>query len=481
MLILPLPVKENANFTFIELKHDTVLKISREEIINKTNIANKNSLKGITLTLGIYTENNDYTGSTPYAFKLFFPQMIKESPSTVIEIIPIRSDQKVQCLPFNYHDKNICLFSFTADDIDYKKNVIIYFRNKDDTIINIYSPEETPTSIAMINLDIFIIKMMNEFMGNPKNKINEKYVYLQNIDRFHSYFFVTFSEDNSDSIIEVYSSSQVFGDDITIYPNPSTPQIFATLGEKVNFNFVSTQDILVNIVRVSGKGSFYWDDEKEKDKKYYLLESNNRLCLSASSNSIKKNIVPLKVESKDEKDRFIFYLSYHPMTNVKLLEEGKNIDFHYRAFKTSLYYYIPLKSEQDLNINFNFYDFGLETNETLIYDTKLFNIWATIVSEKEAIKARTEPNYKPKYNGNNIIKGVIDSTYGNIFISQNDIKEIYKDQNEPASILFGIEKLNNIKQEFIPLGFELNTYSNKEFISVPEGIYITNKLSYSRI
>ena len=231
------PVKENANFTFSELKHDTVLKIGREEIINKTNIANKNSLKGITLTLGIYTENNDYTGSTPYAFKLFFPQMIKESPNTVIEIIPIRSDQKVQCLPFNYHDKNICLFSFTADDIDYKKNVIIYFRNKDDTIINIYSPEETPTSIAMINLDIFIIKMMNEFMGNPKNKINEKYVYLQNIDRFHSYFFVTFSEDNSDSIIEVYSSSQVFGDDITIYPNPSTPQIFATLGEKVNFNF----------------------------------------------------------------------------------------------------------------------------------------------------------------------------------------------------------------------------------------------------
>ena len=64
---------------------------------------------------------------------------------------------------------------------------------------------------------------------------------------------------NEPKIIEVLTSTFTTG--TIIKPNPSTPQLFAIpKDKKLNINFETTQDFLINIVDVSGSGYFYWEE-----------------------------------------------------------------------------------------------------------------------------------------------------------------------------------------------------------------------------
>ena len=482
------PKMNKANFIFTPIGHDTVYKINKNEILIKGGLNNKQSLKDLTLTLGIYSEINDNIQSSPYAFKIFLPSKVeKDEYKVAAQIIHIRTDEKVQCLPFKYKNKNICSFVSIFTEKEGNINLVLYPRNFDGSSLNIYGQLVEAEPIERNNITE-ITKIIEQTFENEKYKYKEKnkYIYLEGLERTKPYFFIISAADNSNSVIEVLSSTNTYYNDINLYPNPSTSQIFAIRDYKVNLNFMTTNDLLLNIVCLSGSGQLYWKDEKGKDKKYLLEGYDDRLILTSYTQDQASKLVPLKVESSTSptisKGGFVFYITFNPRNNIDQLKAENFTEFHYRTVKMPLYYYVPIKLNQDWNINFNFYDFGIKNNEILIYDTNLFNIWATIISEKEANKARTEINYKPKFDSNKIIKGIFDSTFGNIFLSKNDINKIYKDTNQTANILFSIEKLENINTEFISLGFELNIYSNLKtsgINSVPEGIYMTDKLSHS--
>ena len=478
------PTKGNAHIQFPPLGIDFVYKISRQDLLDKAGVNKNESLRGKTLTLGIYSETNDSIQSSPYAFKIFMPPIVEPEHQIALEIIHIRSDQKVQCLPFELEDNEfLCMFAVIVDDIDVKRNLVVYPRSTIGSPLEIYGQLTDAESIE-IN-DVWDIL---ELMGKTYNdayKYHGRYIYVENIKKNESYFFIVKTKDSN--IIEVMSSSQVYYENVTIYPNPSTAQIFATQDKDINLNFVTTKDLLLNIVSVAGTSTLFWDDEKGREEKYYLRGFNDRLSLTTYTDDKEKLFAPLQISTKQfinhEKAGFVFYITHYPRSGVDQLRIGRNIEFHYRTLKMPLYYYAPIISIHNYTVNFNFYDIKIKTKEDLVYDTNLFNIWATVITDEEIMKTRTNPGYQPQINPSNMIKGIFDSSFGNIFLSQKDISRINKAApNETINLYFSVEKTNNVKYEFDSLGYEINILTGYEITGekpASEGIYITGKLSQS--
>ena len=66
------------------------------------------------------------------------------------------------------------------------------------------------------------------------------------------------------------------------FPNPTTPQIYALGNNAVLLNFVTTKNLLINIVSVNGIGYFNWkENEGDDSTKCYLNGFNDRLSLSS--------------------------------------------------------------------------------------------------------------------------------------------------------------------------------------------------------
>ena len=264
------PTKNKAHFEFPPIGSDFLYVLNKTKILEKGGYDTNISLRGITLTLGIYSETNDSLQSSPYAFKIFLPPRAHTEVQLPVEIIHIRSDQKVQCLPFEFVDNHyVCLFAVIIDDIDATRNLIIYPRNQDGSTLEIYG-NLTNAELVERNEMGYIINLMMLMYGNDTYKIAERYVYLENMSRENSYFFMLHATDNSESVMEVMTSTQVYYDDVQIYPNPSTVQIFATGNKNVSLNFITTQDLLLNIVSIAGTGGFHWGDEKGAQDIYYL-------------------------------------------------------------------------------------------------------------------------------------------------------------------------------------------------------------------
>ena len=55
-----------------------------------------------------------------------------------MNLIHIRSDQKVQCLPFIYEGINTCIFAVIVDDMDVRSSIVVYPRSQDGSPVTIY-------------------------------------------------------------------------------------------------------------------------------------------------------------------------------------------------------------------------------------------------------------------------------------------------------------------------------------------------------
>ena len=485
------PTKEayGAHFRFLPIGHDFVYKLNKTDILERGGYPKDTSLRGITLTIGIYSETNDSIQSSPYAFKIFLPLIADSASKTAAEIIHIRSNQKVQCLPFEFINNTlVCMFAVIIDDVDKLGNLIVYPKNQEGSKINIYGKLADAEFIERNN-KTEIYKYMFTVYGEEECKVEGRYAYIENLSRNFSYFFMISAEDNSGSVMEVLSSTQVYYDNVQIYPNPSSAQIFATIDKNVSFNFVTTQDLLLNIVSLEGIGGFQWSDLTGEYNKYYLSGYNDRISLTTGTENMETRFAPLEVTSSqfvnnNKVGGFVFYITYYPRSNIDQLKTDRNTEFHYRTLKMPLYYYAQIKRFEDYTINFNFYDFISKDNKNVTYDKELFNIWATVIPETEAIKARTSLNYLPKIDENNKIRGIFDSSFGYIFFSQSEVERIYKndDPTVKPTIYFALEETANAKYNFASIGFEINVYSSFKSIGIgssPEGVYISGRLSQS--
>ena len=172
------------------------------------------------------------------------PPILHKEGQISAEIIHIRSDQKVQCLPFQYDNSYICLFAVT---------------------------------IETNNIEIF--NLMTNTYRNEKFKFDKHYVYFDKIDEKISYFFMIGLQDPN-TVIEVLTSTYNFGNNMKLYPNPSSAQIFAIKDKNISLFFDSKKDFLVNIGTVNGLGKFHWKDKNTLNKAIYLNGYGDRTSLT---------------------------------------------------------------------------------------------------------------------------------------------------------------------------------------------------------
>ena len=285
------------------------------------------------------------------------PPILHKEGQISAEIIHIRSDQKVQCLPFQYDNSYICLFAVFFDKFYFNNSLIVYPRSQNNKPFEAFGQFVDAETIETNNIEIF--NLMTNTYRNEKFKFDKHYVYFDKIDEKISYFFMIGLQDPN-TVIEVLTSTYNFGNNMKLYPNPSSAQIFAIKDKNISLFFDSKKDFLVNIGTVNGLGKFHWKDKNTLNKAIYLNGYGDRTSLTTYTSDENNKLSPLYVESlynlADSKDGFIFYITYYPRNYMDQLKHDRFSEIHYRNVNMPLNYYAPVTYGTSWIVNLNFYE-----------------------------------------------------------------------------------------------------------------------------
>jgi hypothetical protein len=104
------PSIDKNDYKFNCTDHDHVIIVPKKDLIDKcknnsVSLPNPDSIRNLQLTFAVYTKKVDSLYTSVYAFKLFMPPTYvpkdkeNKNEKAAVELIHIRSDQKVQCDP----------------------------------------------------------------------------------------------------------------------------------------------------------------------------------------------------------------------------------------------------------------------------------------------------------------------------------------------------------------------------------------------
>ena len=465
------------------------IKYKEKKILEHLTTSLDGDLRGVTLTLGIYADISDSMESSPYAFKIFLPPLLYKDQKMTAEIIHVRSDQKVQCSPFIWNkNTSICVFAIVFDDMDINSSLVVYPRITNGEISKRYG-EMVPAEKVETNQIIDVISRFIETMEKNSTELNREFEYVKQINKDKSYLLIVQVENSQENtIVDVLTSTYKYGDGMTIFPNPSSAQIFAIGKNKVNLYFTTTQDLVLNIASVNGIGGFTWNDLDRANETVFLNGIGDRVTLTTKGTSNKSPILYIEslTELNDYQYGFIFYATYYPRGNVDPLKPNRINEIHYRTVKMPIKYYAPIDFVQAWTVNFNFYN--IEINPTkqekfITYENSLFDIWGTILDDKQIFSARFSPDMELKLSPDKKIKGVFDLLYGTIFFTPDDVKKIMTPEPKKMPNIYinvspsqGYEHLN-----FRRIGLEVDAHSiSKELGAdvIPEGVYISGRNTF---
>ena len=481
------PSINQSDFIFNKTKHDTVFKITKNELLEKCNKKNEKlpipgSIRYLTLSLAIYSKKVDSLYTSVYAFKLFMPPTYQTNNTyekEAYEIIHIRSDQKVQCDPGDF---KICLFAVIFEEGDLFNDLIVYPRaHNENAEITFFGDLVDSRQIERNNIP-YLTKKIPTMQGKYHSGDNRKYIYIDKIPRNKTFLFCVSTD--IPTIIEVLSSTSK---DYFTVPNPSTPQIFKIPSDKkLYLHFQSSQDYLINIFCVSGEGSFHWEDEP--NKKFHLLEYNDRLTLTSGAKKEENKFSRLIATSseynwyKNDNSGFVFYITYYPRSsehNFDQVKEGRSTEFNYRDIRFPLNFFTPIK-DKDISVSFNFYNFySKEKKLPLKYNDKLFNISGKIITLDDAYYARVDPNYNPAQYGS-VVPGVSDGPLGVLYLNKSSVENFKEEQNKEYALFFRIES-TKLPSDLTGANLEVSVLreqtTSESKLFVPENVYINGKLS----
>ena len=477
------------DFVFKSVGHDTVYKLSKEEIIKK--LAERQltitSIRNLQLTLGIWTDTIDTLYTSVYAFKIFMPPVYTGAyDRRTIEIIHIRSDQKVQCQPSLLDDGKTfsCLFAVIFDDGDIDKRLVVYPRAQLENLQVSFSGSLVEAENIERNDMDFIVNEMKKEHKDFTSK-NSKYLYIEKIDRNYCLLFSVDIDRNS--TIEVLSSIYTYDENQIFVPNPSTPQVFSIGERRILFNFETTKNLLINIVGINGAGVFYWELEEEKNIKYYMDGFEDRLTLTSGVYERSLKLSNLACQSatftgfQPDNAGFVFYISFYPRNsfyNIDQVKVGRSTEINYRQTEFPLNFFARL-TDKDIAISFTFYNYFMEKDKLLEYDGPMFDIWGKVISEADALNARMDGKNMPKKIGS--VAGIFDGAFGTLFLNSTEIDKFGIKEKDNPYLFFSVEMKDQKTFEYNGISMEvsiLREQSEKELdYFAPEYIYLNGKLS----
>ena len=466
---------------------DFVYRLSRAEILDNAGLKQTDSLKGVVLTIGIFSNNTDSLESSPYAFKLFEPPLARENEKIASELIHIRTDQKVQCLPLLLQSQYpLCIFAVVFDETDLQNNLILYPRSQNGKPFEKYGRRVEAEMIETNDVDKILELTIDTYENKNKYKKTDDYIYEEEVTKKEAYFLIISTEDNN-GIIDVLSSTYAYENGMTFIPNPSTAQLFALQDKFIYLLFPTHHDLLLNINSINGIGFFNWEEEGEiQQRDMYLKGRGDRL--SFTTYKYENKLPKLNVTSRTiinplgSKAGFVFYITYYPRTYMDQLKPNTLGEIHYRTVNMPLSFYAHIGYYQPWIVNLNFYDIIAKNKNALVYEYDLFNIWGTVISEQDAYKARYDISLAPKPIDDNKIEGKFDALYGVIFFSGDDVDRMMRNYtilDKVPYVFFSVENTDP-SFEYDTIGLEADVHSinleaGKDF--TPEGVYITGKLS----
>ena len=477
----------------IRIVKDDILTIAKKRgLIDRE----EKSIRYLTLTLGVYTDKADTMFTSIYAFKVFMPPMgdvTEDDKKTrmALELIHIRSDQKVQCDPIGVEGFYSCLFAVIFDSSDQNSSLVVYPKTADD-YENVAFIGELVDAEPIEKNDIqFII----DNMPNPRDVYNSlngtRHIYIEKIDIKKCLYLMVIT--NEPKIIEVLTSTFTTG--TIIKPNPSTPQLFAIpKDKKLNINFETTQDFLINIVDVSGSGYFYWEEEGEENQRKSSCSLDgygDRITMTSYTSNEYYKLAHLVGKNTEfvwfggNNTEFVFYITYYPRNSqysFDQLKAGRSTEFNYREIKFPLNFFVPITDEQ-ISVSLNFFDLFIKGETEISYEGPMFNIWSKIITLDEAYEARTDQSKRPAKEGT-YDNGTFDGVFGTILLTKEDIKKYNIPKDKEPTLFFSIEPNENLANINITgVGVEISIY--KEYMDadykpyISEFDYHTGKLIYN--
>jgi len=486
------PQKGNAHFTFNSIGHDTVFKIKKNQLLDicqKENICLKNSssIKDMNLVLGISTDKVDSFYYSVYAFKIFIPPLFINSRGEALdsfELLHVRSNQKVQCLPFTKWGTPRCLFAIIFDKNDISGRLAVYLQSqKYNEQIEFYASFLDSHQIEKNNFT-YIYENLPDY-GKHEISSEKKEVPYIHIDKISSgKCLLINATPQSKSIIEILSSIYTYNE--VVIPNPSTPQLFAIKNENLKLDFATTKDLLINIKSLVGGGRIFWEGEQ---KKYYLHGANDKISLTSGTTNPDKQLAKLVINSGDyiysnNEPGFIFYVTFYPrnyLYDIDLVKIGSSVEFNYRNSTFPIYFFSKLSYSSDMTLSLNFYNFESNSSPNLQTEGKILDIWAKIISEEEAYNARFNEGFKP-LRDNNCYSGTFDNPFGNLVIPEKEIEKYLRATNKEAYIFFAVEAsrtfnkfLSSISVEF---GIFMSEDENEKPMFAPEKVYVNGIYRY---
>lgn len=160
----------------------------QEKILEHLTTRTDGDLRGVVLTIGIYSDTTDSLESSPYAFKIFLPPLLYKDQKMTAEVIHIRSDQKVQCSPFLWDgNTSLCIFAVVFDDMDVGSNLVVYPRITNGMISKRYG-SMVPAEEVETNRVIGVIKKSIEIMEDDTSELQKNLIMNLKLEKVcHTY------------------------------------------------------------------------------------------------------------------------------------------------------------------------------------------------------------------------------------------------------------------------------------------------------
>ena len=488
------PTLADKDFHFESFGDDTIFEIKKEDFLKKCkergiDIPHDNSLVGLGMTIGIWTDKIDSLYTTVYSIKVNLPFHENEIYEK-LNIYEIKSDQKTLCKPTKLkdekgHDFYRCLFIVFYYGIDAAKHLLIYPETQD------YIPFKMHAQ--------FIIQQRYEYYDYTylRNKIPNKespytteytgadYLYIPHASRREMHLYVSIISE-SYSIIELYTS--FYTNDTQLSPNPSSPQLFM-INKKFAFEFTTSEDLLVTIKSLTGCAKVKWTSD---DAEYYLSGKDKIISFSSSlidrtkPERLFSNLEVTFINKTKDETGFPFYISYmlRPKEiNLDQIPLGKSTRMAYRDTDLPVYIYTEIYYlEKDVHSFINIYEL-IGNNDKSLNNISAFEISAALVNDSVIMDAKLNKEILDKVIFDK--KGVYDPMLktGFVLITKDEIKKSGLEIKDGPSVILKITKNMNYPgmkdTNFSRVSIEASIIQEDTEIPIVPGIYQFGKLSLS--
>ena len=367
------PTLEEADFSYKVMDTDGVLKITKQEILNKTK--DINTIKNVQLTIAIGSQYFDDDSSSVYSFRI---TALRENDNNYIRLT---SDQETLCNIVGKEDS--CVFIIPQIRIlDEQNNIFfhaVYLPNVEFKYYAREYPKDINTDILLSENKHLLPTRTNNVWSSDNSRGNYLYIDHTEIqDKENNYIALSLevkspdSEDDEELTITLLHT--LFSYKGNILPNPSSAQLFIVNNNNLNelfFNFEeNNRNLLFRIKTVSGNGIVYWDksdglnlNSEDENEYFYLNHPGDSVTLTIG-NGVKdkfplhfKNANPNKGKNdSNEAPGFGFYVFYEreaSYENYNYIDFGENSLYNFKNTGFPFIFYSMINDKEhtiDLNI-----------------------------------------------------------------------------------------------------------------------------------